>query len=53
MILQVHDELIFDAKKDEVDRIKPIIHDLMASAIQMKVPVIVEMNTGDNWLAAH
>lgn len=53
MILQVHDELIFDAKKDELEVIRPVVHDLMVSAIPMKVPVLVEMNTGDNWLAAH
>jgi len=53
MILQVHDELIFDAKIDELEKIKPVVHDLMVSAIPMKVPVLVEMNTGDNWLAAH
>jgi DNA polymerase-1 len=53
MILQVHDELIFDAKKDELDVVNPVVHDLMVSAIPMKVPVLVEMNTGENWLAAH
>ena len=53
MILQVHDELIFDAHKDEIEIIQPIIEDLMATAIPLKVPVIVEMDTGDNWLAAH
>jgi DNA polymerase-1 len=53
MILQVHDELIFDVHKDELENIKPVIHDLMQTAIPMKVPVLVEMNTGDNWLEAH
>jgi len=53
MILQVHDELIFDAKIEELDKIKPVVHDLMVSAIPMKVPVLVDMNTGNNWLAAH
>jgi DNA polymerase-1 len=53
MILQVHDELIFDVHKDEVEVVKPIIHDLMKTAIPMKVPVLVEMNTGENWLEAH
>ncbi|MCD4729038.1 MAG: DNA polymerase I [Bacteroidales bacterium] len=53
MILQVHDELIFDANKDELDIIKRVVHDLMVSAIPMKVPVLVEMNTGNNWLSAH
>ena len=53
MILQVHDELIFDVHKDELEKVKPVIHDLMKTAIPMKVPVLVEMNTGDNWLEAH
>lgn len=53
MILQVHDELIFDVQKDELEVVKPIIHDLMKTAIPMKVPVLVEMNTGINWLEAH
>ncbi|MCD4695700.1 MAG: DNA polymerase I [Bacteroidales bacterium] len=53
MILQVHDELIFDTHKDEVETLKPLIHDLMVNAIPLKVPVVVEMETGDNWLAAH
>jgi len=53
MILQVHDELIFDAHKDEVAEIKPMIHDLMVNAIPLKVPIEVEMNTGKNWLEAH
>jgi DNA polymerase-1 len=53
MILQVHDELIFDVHKDELEKVKPVIYDLMRTAIPMKVPVLVEMNTGDNWLEAH
>ncbi|MCB0824522.1 MAG: DNA polymerase I, partial [Bacteroidales bacterium] len=53
MILQVHDELIFDTHKDEVEKLKPLVHDLMVNAIKLKVPLVVEMNTGDNWLAAH
>jgi len=53
MILQVHDELIFDAYKDEVSDLKPLIHDLMVNAIPLKVPLIVDMNTGNNWLEAH
>ncbi len=53
MILQVHDELIFDTHKDEVDTLKPIIEAHMINAIPMKVPVVVEMNTGENWLEAH
>lgn len=53
MILQVHDELVFDARLDEVDKLKPLIEKAMAEALPLSVPVIVEMNTGDNWLAAH
>lgn len=53
MILQVHDELVFDARLDEVEKLKPLIEKAMAEALPLSVPVIVEMNTGDNWLAAH
>lgn len=53
MILQVHDELIFDVHKDEIEDVKPLIQHLMKTAIPMKVPVVVEINTGVNWLEAH
>ncbi len=53
MILQVHDELVFDAKKSELEIIQPIIEEKMRTAIPMKVPILVEMNTGTNWLEAH
>lgn len=53
MILQVHDELVFDARLDEVEQLKPLIEKAMVEALPLSVPVIVEMNTGDNWLAAH
>ena len=53
MIMQVHDELVFDVLKEEIDRIKPLIINGMKSAIKMEVPVEVDMNTGDNWLEAH
>ena len=53
MILQVHDELIFDAHKNEVDELQSLVRELMVNAIPLKVPVEVEINTGDNWLAAH
>lgn len=53
MILQVHDELVFDARKDELETLKAIIEDKMKSAIELKVPVVVEMNAGSNWLEAH
>lgn len=55
MILQVHDELVFDALKDEVEAIKPVILDCMQSAMTLPngVPVIAEVGEGGNWLEAH
>jgi DNA polymerase-1 len=53
MILQVHDELVFDVHKDELEDVKPVIEKLMCTAIPMKVPVVVEMSVGENWLEAH
>lgn len=53
MILQVHDELVFDAHKSEVEKIKPIVEEKMKTAILLKVPVGVEVGMGENWLEAH
>ena len=53
MILQVHDELVFDAQLDELPELKAIVSEKMVNAMPLSVPVIVEMNTGDNWLEAH
>ncbi|MDE0536319.1 DNA polymerase I [Tenacibaculum sp. L6] len=53
MLLQVHDELVFDAHKDELDIIKPIIKQEMENAFKMGVPLDVEIDTGANWLEAH
>ena len=53
MTLQVHDELVFDAHKEEVEIIKPIIYDKMIHAIKTNVPIEAEMGTGVNWLEAH
>ena len=53
MILQVHDELVFDAHLDELDALKAIVQDKMVNALPLSVPVVVEMNTGANWLEAH
>jgi DNA polymerase-1 len=53
MILQVHDELVFDAHLDELDELKSIVENKMVNALPLSVPVVVEMNTGSNWLEAH
>ncbi len=54
MILQVHDELVFDVHKSEVEQIKAIIMDKMPSAIpNLKVPIEVGIGVGQNWLEAH
>ncbi|UPK70371.1 DNA polymerase I [Chitinophaga filiformis] len=53
MILQVHDELVFDVYKDELELIKPLIAEGMRNALPLAVPVEVEIGTGINWLEAH
>ncbi|MES2566603.1 MAG: DNA polymerase I [Bacteroidota bacterium] len=53
MILQVHDELVFDVYKPELDLIKPIIEKHMKEALPLNVPVEVGMGVGVNWLEAH
>lgn len=53
MILQVHDELVFDVPKNELEIVKPEIEKLMKAALPLKVPVEVEVKDGRNWLEAH
>lgn len=53
MILQVHDELVFDVSKNELEEVKQIVTDKMTTAIKLSVPLLVEINTGNNWLEAH
>ncbi|MHB0755995.1 DNA polymerase I [Polaribacter sp. M15] len=53
MLLQVHDELVFDAHKDELKIIEPIIKHEMENAFKMSVPLDVEVGLGYNWLEAH
>jgi DNA polymerase-1 len=53
MVLQVHDELLFDAHKDEVDELTPVIKKLMENALPLKVPVVVDTGVGTNWLDTH
>lgn len=53
MLLQVHDELVFDAHKDELEELKPIIKAEMENAYKLSVPLDVELGIGQNWLEAH
>jgi DNA polymerase-1 len=53
MLLQVHDELVFDIHKEELDVLKPIIKYEMENAYKLSIPLDVEMDVGDNWLEAH
>lgn len=53
MILQVHDELVFDARKDELDVLKPLVVKHMSGAMQLSVPLDVDINEGTSWFEAH
>jgi DNA polymerase-1 len=53
MILQVHDELLFDTPESEVDTMKRLVRDNMESAVRLRVPLRVDMGVGVNWLEAH
>lgn len=53
MLLQVHDELVFDVYKPELEIVKPIIEQHMRNALPLNVPVEVGMGVGENWLVAH
>ena len=53
MLLQVHDELIFDVPKNELDFVKPLIKKTMEEAYQFAVPLVVDLGVGKNWLEAH
>ena len=53
LLLQVHDELVFDAHLSELDELKLLVSTLMRNALPLNVPVEVGMGTGKNWLEAH
>ena len=49
MIVQVHDELIFETPRDEMDQLQSLVLELMPSAMNLKVDLEVELKTGDTW----
>jgi DNA polymerase-1 len=53
MLLQVHDELVFDVYRPEEAEVRPVVAEKMSTAIQLNVPIEVEMGSGTNWLEAH
>ncbi|AWG20392.1 DNA polymerase I [Flavobacterium faecale] len=53
MLLQVHDELVFDVHNDELDKIQPMIKHEMENAFKLDVPLVVDLGMGENWLEAH
>ena len=53
MLLQVHDELVFDVHNSELEKIQPMIKHEMENAFKMAVPLDVEIGLGKNWLEAH
>ena len=53
MVLQIHDELLFDAIPSEVDRLREIVVDVMEHVMTLSVPLTVECSSGKNWLEAH
>ncbi len=53
MLLQVHDELVFDMHKSESEELKSLVKENMEQAITLKVPLTVDIGEGINWLEAH
>lgn len=53
MVLQVHDELVFEVRKSDVERIKNTVRKIMSSALQLSVPLDVDINEGVSWFEAH
>jgi DNA polymerase-1 len=52
MILQVHDELVFEVHKDELDEVREMVRDRMENTVDLEVPIKVDINVGENWLEA-
>lgn len=53
MVLQVHDELVFDVVADEVEKVSEIVVEVMENVIKLSIPLIAECGKGENWLQAH
>jgi len=53
MVMQVHDELVFEVAEDKVEEYQKQINDLMANAVELSIPLVVDIGVGDNWEQAH
>ncbi len=53
MLLQVHDELVFEAPKEEAERARSLIRDIMETAYPLRVPLVVDIGAGESWAEAH
>ncbi len=53
MTMQVHDELVFDVPKNELEIVQPLVKELMQNALKTSIPIVVETGVGNNWLEAH
>ena len=53
MLLQVHDELVFDMHHSEAEELKSLVKNKMEQAVSLHVPLIVDIGEGENWLQAH
>ena len=52
MLLQVHDELIFNVKNNELEKVKTLVKEIMENTIKLSVPLEVDIEVGDNWYDA-
>ena len=52
-LMQVHDELVFEVKADQASAFAQAVKKVMEQAAKLKVPLVVDVNTGDNWEQAH
>ena len=53
MLLQVHDELVFETPEDEVEKTTRVVKEVMENIVSLSVPLVVEVGTGHNWTEAH
>ncbi len=53
MMLQIHDELVFEVPESELDEFKEVVRDIMENVVELKVPLVVDIGIGQNWLEAH